>query len=71
MTSMARVGRITPPGKFIVIAPFDREVEGGRILSVLCFGKAENIRNLMGLAEFGSDDTFGSASLPGGRPAPR
>ncbi len=66
MTSMARVGRITPPGKFIVIAPFDREVEGGRILSVLCFGKAESIRNLMGLAEFGSEDTFGQCIAPWG-----
>ena len=64
--SMARAGRITPPGRFIVIAPFNRKVEGCRILSVLCFGKAENIRNLIGLAEFGSEDTFGTCIAPWG-----
>lgn len=66
MESMARVGKLTPPGKFIVIAPFTRTVEGGNVLSVLCFGRAENIRNLIGLAEFGSNDTFATCIAPWG-----
>ncbi len=66
LRSMVRVGKLTPPGKFIVIAPFNRKVEGCRALSILCFGKAENIRNLIALAEFGSDDAFGACIAPWG-----
>jgi hypothetical protein len=64
--SMARVGKLTPPGKYIVITPYHKRIDGGRILSLLCFGKAENIRNLISLAEFGSDDTFGACIAPWG-----
>ncbi|MGD0818260.1 MAG: DUF169 domain-containing protein [Methanomassiliicoccales archaeon] len=64
--SIARVGKIAPPGKFILIAPFQKKMDGARLLSVLCFGKAENIRNLIGLAVFGSDDTFGTCIGPWG-----
>ena len=64
--SVAHVGKLTPPGKFIVIAPYQKNLEGGRILSVLCFGKAENVRNLIALAEFGSDDPFGTCMAPWG-----
>ncbi len=64
--SIARVGKMTPPGKFVVIAPYHREVKDGRILSILCFGHAENVRNLIGLAEFGSDDPFGTCVVPWG-----
>jgi hypothetical protein len=66
MESMARVGKLTPPGKFISIAPFNRAVQGGTVLSVLCFGRAENIRNLIGLAAFGSSDTFATCIAPWG-----
>ena len=64
--SIARVGKITAPAKFIVIAPFEKKVENGRPMSVLCFGRAENIRNLIGLAAFGSGDTFGTCIAPWG-----
>jgi hypothetical protein len=64
--SITSVGKITPPAKFIVIAPFPKKVEGGRLLSVLCFGHSENIRNLIGLAVFGSADTFGTCITPWG-----
>ena len=64
--SIARVGKITPPAKFIVIAPFQKKMENGRLMSVLCFGRAENVRNLIGLAVFGSDDTFGTCIAPWG-----
>ena len=64
--SLANVGKLTPPGRFIVIAPYHKRVEGGRLLSVLCFGRAENVRNLIGLAEFGSDDTFRTCISPWG-----
>jgi hypothetical protein len=35
-------------------------------MSVLCFGKAENIRNLIALGVFGSEDTFGTCISPWG-----
>ena len=64
--SIANVGVITPPAKFIVIAPYHRKVESGRLMSVLCFGHSENIRNLIGLAVFGGADTFGTCITPWG-----
>ena len=64
--SIAHVGKLTPPGKFIVVAPYRKQVEGGRLMSVLCFGKAENIRNLIALGVFGSEDTFGTCITPWG-----
>jgi hypothetical protein len=64
--SIEHVGRISPPGKFIVIAPYHMSVEGGRTLSILCFGRAENVRNLIALAEFGSDDPFMTCIAPWG-----
>lgn len=66
ISSIANVGKITPPGKFIVMAPFTRTVHRARPLSVLCFGKAENVRNLIALAQFGSDDTFRTCLSPWG-----
>jgi hypothetical protein len=66
ISSIANVGKITPPDKFIVMAPFSRPVRSARPLSVLCFGKAENVRNLIALAQFGSDDTFRTCVSPWG-----
>ena len=37
-----------------------------RPLSILCFGRAENARNLIALAQFGSDDTFRTCVSPWG-----
>jgi hypothetical protein len=66
MSSIANVGKITPPDKFIVIAPYSRAVQSARPLSFLCFGKAESVRNLIALAHFGSDDTFRTCISPWG-----
>jgi hypothetical protein len=64
--SIASVGKITPPGKFIVIAPYHRKFVAGNILSILCFGPAENVRNLIALAEFSRSDPFGTSIAPWG-----
>lgn len=64
--SIAHVGKLTPPGKFIVIAPYHKKPENGKILSILCFGRAENTRNLIALGAFGSDDAFGTCIAPWG-----
>jgi hypothetical protein len=66
INSIANVGKITPPDKFIVIAPCSRVVQSVKPLSILCFGKGENVRNLIALAHFGSDDTFRTSIFPWG-----
>lgn len=59
------IGKITPPGEHIVVS--NCEAAGDlRPLSYLCFGSAEEIRNLCGLAHFGSGSAFGQIDAPWG-----
>lgn len=52
-------GAITPPGAYTVIRRCaDLDADPG-IRSVLCFGNAEQIRNICALIHFGSADPFG------------
>jgi hypothetical protein len=65
--TIENLGRITPPGKYIVMAPCaDADDKAHEIKSVLCFGNAEQIRNLCGLIHFSSTDPFGSIIAPWG-----
>ena len=59
------IGQITPPGKHIVVSTCEA---AGDItpLSYLCFGTAEQIRNLCGLVHFGSGSAFGQIDAPWG-----
>ena len=61
-----RVGRITPPGKYIVIGPFTDDIELDKIRSVILFAGSEQIRNLCGLAQFNSSDPFYKTIIPAG-----
>jgi hypothetical protein len=57
--TLDRLGRITPPGKYLVMSAFPQADNGLQPLSVICFGGAEQIRNLCGLVHFGRQDPFG------------
>ena len=61
-----RAGKITPPGKYIVIGPFTDDIELNRIRSVVLFAGSEQIRNLCGLAQFNSSDPFYKTIIPAG-----
>jgi hypothetical protein len=65
--SFAAEGPITPPGKYLVIRSCDSlpEDEPG-ILSICCFGNAEQIRNLAALVHFARDDPFSPVIVPWG-----
>jgi hypothetical protein len=53
------MGKIKPPGKYLIIQPCaDLVNEEPRVRSVLCFGIAEQIRNLCSLVHFRSRDPF-------------
>jgi hypothetical protein len=61
------LGRITPPGNFVVMSPASEIDESAhKVLSVLCFGTAEQIRNLCGLIHFGISDPFSPVIAPWG-----
>ena len=61
------MGKITPPGKYIVIRPCaDLVNEDPGVRSVLCFGIAEQIRNLCSLVHFRSRDPFREILVPQG-----
>ncbi|HEY3273162.1 MAG TPA: DUF169 domain-containing protein [Methanocella sp.] len=62
----ARAGKITPPDKYLVISPCDEGIPGDRVRSFIVFAGAEQIRNLCGLAQFNSGDTFFKTLIPGG-----
>lgn len=64
--TIANLGRITPPGKYVVMAPAEHINETNNVLSVLCFGSSEQIRNLCGLIHFRTTDPFGSIIAPWG-----
>jgi hypothetical protein len=64
------VGKITPPGKYIVIAPSADEFTGDlgleKIRSFILFAGGEQIRDLCELAQFRSSDPFFKTVIPGG-----
>jgi hypothetical protein len=62
----ARAGKITPPGKYTVISPCDGTVPLDNVRSFILFAGAEQARNLCGLAQFSSGDTFFKTLIPGG-----
>ena len=61
------VGRITPPGRYVVIqACDDLSGDDPGVRSVLCFAGAEQARNLCGLVHFHSVDPFTEVLVPQG-----
>jgi uncharacterized protein (DUF169 family) len=61
------MGRITPLGKYIVIRPCaDLVGEDPGVRSILCFGMAEQIRNICSLVHFRSRDSFREVVVPQG-----
>jgi hypothetical protein len=63
---LARAGKITPPGKYLVIGPCDDGIPVDKVRSFIVFAGAEQIRNLCGLAQYNSGDTFFKTLIPGG-----
>jgi hypothetical protein len=62
-----RMGKITPLGKHVIIRPCaDFENEDPGVRSVLCFGAAEQIRNMVSLVHFRSAEAFQDALVPQG-----
>lgn len=61
-----RVGKITPPGKYIIIGPSSDDIELNKVRSVILFAGSEQIRNLCGLAQFNSSDPFYKTIIPAG-----
>ena len=62
-----RMGKITPPGKYVVIRPCaDLVDKDPGVRSVLCFGRAEQIRNMCSLVHFRSRDPFRQILVPQG-----
>lgn len=65
--NMNKVGKITPPGKYIVVrACSDLDGTDPGVLSMLCFGVGEQIRNLCALVHFRIVDPFHSIIVPQG-----
>ncbi len=64
--SMKRAGKITPPGKYIVIGPCTDEISPETIRSIILFAGSEQIRNLCALAQFNSSDPFFKTLIPWG-----
>jgi hypothetical protein len=61
-----RAGKITPPGKYIVIEPCMDDIAPDKVRSIILFANSEQIRNLCGLAQFNSSDPFFKAIIPAG-----
>ncbi|MDQ1276731.1 MAG: hypothetical protein QG610_2309 [Euryarchaeota archaeon] len=61
-----RVGKITPHGKYTVIAPCTDKVSPEAVRAFILFAGAEQTRNLCGLAQFNNSDPFFRTIIPGG-----
>jgi hypothetical protein len=61
-----RAGKVTPPGKYIVIGPCVDDIARDKIRSIILFAGSEQIRNLCGLAQFNSSDPFFKTVIPAG-----
>lgn len=60
------IGKITPPGKYIIIQKCSSVEDNVDIKSVICFGKGEQIRNLCSLIHFRTIYPFDAISMPFG-----
>ena len=63
--TMDSIGKVTAPGKHLVIGKCDFAGDV-KPLSYLCFGNAEQIRNLCGLIHFSAESAFGQIEAPWG-----
>lgn len=61
-----RAGKITPHGKYTVIAPCTDEIAPETARAFVLFAGCEQIRNLCGLAQFNYSDPFYRTVIPGG-----
>jgi len=61
-----RAGKVTPPGKYIVIGPCTDDITPDKARSLILFAGSEQIRNLCGLAQFNSSDPFFKTVIPAG-----
>ena len=61
-----RAGKITPHGKYTIIAPCTDEVAPEAARAFILFAGSEQIRNLCGLAQFNNSDPFFRTIIPGG-----
>jgi hypothetical protein len=65
--SFKAVGKITPPGTYLVVQACEAvpEIDPG-VRSICCFGSAEQIRNMAALVHFDRDDPFSPVVVPWG-----
>jgi hypothetical protein len=63
---MKRAGKLTPPGKYIVIGPCTDDISPEIVRSIILFAGCEQTRNLCGLSQFSSSDIFFKTLVPGG-----
>jgi hypothetical protein len=64
-----RAGKVTPPGKYIVIAPCTDDIAPDKVRSVVLFAGSEQIRNLCGLGENApKDSAYVGPTDPTGNP---
>ena len=63
---LKKVGKITPPGKYIIIRSCIDDISSEIIKSIILFGGCEQIRNLSALSQFNSSDFFFKTLIPGG-----
>lgn len=65
--SFDALGKITPPGKFLIVSPCDALPAGLPGIRSLCiFGTAEQVRNLAALVHFDRGDPFSPVIVPWG-----
>ena len=64
--SFEALGKVTPPGKYIIASPCSSIEKDPGVRSILLFGNGETIRNLAGLAQFNEWEQFSSVVTPGG-----
>lgn len=64
--SRLRAGKITPPGRYLIIGPCSDDVPAERVRSLILFGSCEQVRNLCALAQYHSGDPFFRTLIPWG-----
>jgi hypothetical protein len=61
------MGKVTPPGRYLVVSACDALPEKNPdVRSLCCFGSAEQIRNMAALVHFDRDDPFSPVIVPWG-----
>jgi len=64
--TICSIGKVKPLGRYVIMSCCNDIRDDREVRCIICFADGEQTRDLCALAHFGTDDVFGSISIPWG-----